>query len=153
MDEKLMEIRGNERISKQLNNLSVEEVVNMIESSNEPCQESNKKKKKKKNKKKKDAQQNFEEEIENKTINDKFSAEIPININQEDFDEFHKENQKAKLQKEMDALNEQFEYIDEEKLIEEFRNNLIAVWEKARERLKPNLNLDWVHSLRKKLTI
>jgi len=68
MDKKLKEIRGNEMICKKLNNLSVEDVVNMIESSNDPCEESQKKKiKKNKNRNKKNKnQQKFEEVIESK---------------------------------------------------------------------------------------
>ena len=69
MDEKLKEIRGNEMICKTLNNLSVEDLLNTIESSNELPEDSQKKKnKKKKNKKKKKTknQQNFEEVIESK---------------------------------------------------------------------------------------
>jgi hypothetical protein len=68
MDKKLKEIRGNEMICKKLNSLSVEDVVNMIESSNDPCEESQKKKiKKNKNRNKKNKnQQKFEEVIESK---------------------------------------------------------------------------------------
>ena len=69
MDKKLKGIRGNEMICKKLNNLSVEDLLNTIESSNELPEDSQKKKnKKKKNKKKKKTknQQNFEEVIESK---------------------------------------------------------------------------------------
>lgn len=74
MDEMLRTIRNNEKITKQMNDLSVDEVVNMIESNKEDESEaeSKRKKNKKKNKKKKktkdksESQSKFEEEIESK---------------------------------------------------------------------------------------
>lgn len=62
MSKRVEEEKRAEKLNKQINNLSIEEVVNMIESSNEQCDNSKKKKpKKKKNKKSKESK--FEEEI------------------------------------------------------------------------------------------
>lgn len=68
MDETLSTIRNNEMLSKQMNDLSVEEVVNMIESKPENCHDSQGKKKKKSKKKKKQQIEKFEEHIQSKQL-------------------------------------------------------------------------------------
>ena len=65
MDRMLYKIRSNERMAKQMNNLSVDDLVSMIENKVEKSQE-NPQKKKRRNKKKKKGEKDskFEEKIE-----------------------------------------------------------------------------------------
>lgn len=69
MDIMLYKIRSNERVTKKLNDLSVDDLVSMIESKAEELKDNLPKKKKKSKKKKKEEKSvKFEEKIENSSV-------------------------------------------------------------------------------------
>jgi hypothetical protein len=165
MDDKLKNIRSNEKLAKQMNDLSVEEVVNMIENNTEACQDNQPKKKKKNKKKKKtEKQSKFEEEIEDKSHIDHKIIANPEDYNYNDMvncfkvpdNKIHGSEHtdvKSKNIKEKPPNNFydlQSDYIDEDQIFEEFKKKLEECVPN-KERLIPNLTIDWVKSLRQKL--
>lgn len=166
MDDKLKNIRSNEKLTKQMNDLSVEEVVNMIENNADSCQDDQPKKKNKKSKKKKktEKQSKFEEEMEDKSHFDVKLTGKPEDDNYIDMVNCFKSPDSIshgvavsnlKLRNIKDKPPNSFydlqnEHIDEDQIFEEFKKKLEDCVPN-KERLVPNLTIDWVVSLRQKL--
>lgn len=157
MHERMEQERNTEKIKKQMNNLSVEEVVNMIESNPEKCQESQGKKRKRKNKKKKktENQNKFEEEMEAKSPK-KFKAGNNENSGQSFNGDDSEDNSQKERWESNKPLKDKLEndFIDEEQIIEEFKKSLeqFEPYQKS-QRLIPNFSVEWIHSLKKKLSV
>jgi len=168
MSEKIEEEKRAEKIKKQINNLSIDEVVNMIEN-NEKCENKKSRSKKKKNKKR---DQKFEEEIIQKEevsdrtespIKDKRTYQVIENTEIElkdckNSNIPHEESvqnitlmHQSKVNKshEIDNLNNENQYQSDEKSL----LNAINGNNKFKERLIPNFPLDWLVNLKKRLSV
>jgi hypothetical protein len=168
MNQKVEEEERNEKLNHQINNLSIEEVVNMIENKKEQCDNNNNKKpkpKKKKNKKKGDSK--FEEEIQKDSSSKKAKTKKLTDENSNSPGDSNAIDFKVALNISDDCIQEELvsttsqrlKLIDNDKppsqvFYEDFDKYLDTLkWSVKKTKVKPNISMDWLRSLKTRLPV